>query len=297
VPHVSVIVPAYNAANTLVETLQSVLQQTYHDFEILVVDDGSTDATATVVESFGPKVRYVRQDNAGVSGARNTGASMTSGDLLAFLDADDLWAPNKLERQIALLRQRPDVGVTYVGAVRIDAAGRAIGYTEALDYADPSEALLLHSSIVSGTCSSTLVRRTVAHDVPFDPAFSQCADWDYWIRLSLKTGFAGLNEPLMSYRTSPNNMSSDIALLERDTFAVLDKFYATDASDKYRPIRRRVYSNHWMIVSGSYLHARRAPAAVRCMTRGLLSYPANVAQPLGLPYRWTRRRLARSSTS
>jgi glycosyltransferase involved in cell wall biosynthesis len=107
---ISVIIPAYNVEVFLSETIVSVLKQTYPVDEVIVVDDGSTDRTADIAESFDGVVHVIRQDNAGASFARNRALRHASGDIIAFLDADDLWEPHKLERQIAYLAAHPDVG-------------------------------------------------------------------------------------------------------------------------------------------------------------------------------------------
>jgi glycosyltransferase involved in cell wall biosynthesis len=290
-PEVSVVIPAYNAERTLGETLQSALSQTLDDLEVIVIDDGSTDSTADVAESAGDqRVRVVRVTNGGVARARNRGIHEARGQFIALLDADDIWRPAKLERQVTLLRARPEVGVCFTAAVRIDADRHPLEGSPAREYRDYCRALLLESVIVSGSCSSGMIRRRLALDVGgFDPSFSQSADWDFWLRLSCMTAFAPIPETLVLYRTYPGNMSSDIALLERDTFAVLDKFFADPSAGPYLSIRSRVYSNHWMICSGSYLHTGQLRASLRCLWRGIVAHPASIRRPLGLPLRWMTR--------
>lgn len=303
-PKVSVVIPAYNAEHTLPETLASALDQTYRDFEVVVVDDGSTDDTAGVARGVGDdRVRVISVANGGVARARNTGIREASGEFITFLDADDLWRPTKLERQIELLHGEAGVGVSVTGATRIDSGSRPVirrpawsaeGLVvrrmlgAALD--DYCEALLLNS-MVAGCISSGMVRRSTVEQVGgFDPSFSQAADWDYWLRLSRMTRFGVLDDEMVLYRVHLGNMSRDIALLERETFAVLDKFFADPASERYMSLRPRAYSNHWMICSGSYLHAGQIGSSLRCLALGLRAYPAAIRQPLGLPARWIRRR-------
>jgi hypothetical protein len=140
-----------------------------------------------------------------------------------------------------------------------------------------------------------MVRRGVDRDIGgFDPAFSQCADWDYLLRLSLATKLRPVPDYLVMHRAGDWNMSRNIGLLERDTFAVLDKFFADDHAGHYEPLRRECYSNHWMIVSGSYLHARDVGSSLRCLQRGLRIWPRNASRPLGAPLRWGRRLAART---
>jgi len=287
-PRVSVVIPAYNAERFLAQAVGSVLGQTYRDLEVIVIDDGSTDATSSVVDSYAGRIRYQRQANAGVSAARNAGFRLAAGEFVAFLDADDLWEPTKLERQIALLDTRPGNGLCFSAFHRVDGNLRVIQTVPAVDYPDFCQALLLHSCVVT---MPTVVMRSelFAASGGFDVRLSQCADWDLWLRLSLRTTFVSLKEPLASYRTWPGNMSSSIRLLERDTFAVLDKFFAE--TETYRHLKARAYSNHWMILAGSYLHAGQLGSSLRCLKAGLIEHPRNLGRPLGLPARWLRRRL------
>ena len=298
-PQVSVVIPAYNAAATLRQTLATVAEQTHADLEIVVVDDGSTDDTASLARDAGDeRLRVISVSNGGVARARNHGIEEARGDFVAFLDADDLWRPAKLERQVEVLAAHPDVGMCFAGAERIDEHERTVEVIPAYEYADWCEALLLYSVVVSGSCSSGMVRRELALEAGgFDPAFSQTADWDFWLRLSRITRFAPVSEPLVMYRTHAGNMSSNIALLERDTFAVLDRFFADPASAPYASLRRQAYCNHWMICSGSYLHAGQIASSARCLVKGLRAYPPGITQPLGMPRRWIRRRSARNSSA
>src|SRR4051794_5813716 len=110
-PAVSVVIPTYNYARFIERALVSVLGQTHRPAEVLVIDDGSTDETATVVDRYATRVRYLRQENSGVSAARNAGVESSTGDLVAFLDADDEWVPNKLELQVEALTKRPEAGL------------------------------------------------------------------------------------------------------------------------------------------------------------------------------------------
>ena len=113
-PIISVIIPTYNAELTIIETITSVQQQTFSDFELIIIDDGSSDQTLELISSVGDKrIRFFSYDNAGVSVARNRGISHATGEFIAFLDHDDLWTPDKLDLQLAALRQHPDAGVAY----------------------------------------------------------------------------------------------------------------------------------------------------------------------------------------
>jgi glycosyltransferase involved in cell wall biosynthesis len=290
VPRVAIAIPAYNAAETVTAAARSVLDQTYRDFTLTVVDDGSTDGTAQAVQALGKRVRLTRVPNGGVSAARNAGVADIDSEFVAFLDADDAWAGDKLGRQVELLDELPDVGMCFTGIARVDSNGATMSLTAARDHEDFCRALLLYSSVVPSSPSTMLIRRSVFDGVGgWDRRFSQCADWDLLLRLSLVTRFAHIDKPLVRYTSDGIRMSSDIELLERDTFAVLDSFYEANPPAQYRAIQARVYSNHCLIVSGSYLHQRRFADALRCLWRGLRIDPTNVRRPAGLPLRWGRR--------
>jgi glycosyltransferase involved in cell wall biosynthesis len=287
---VSVVIPAFNAARTIGETLASLTSQTFGDFEAIVVDDGSSDTTASIVSSNSdPRIRVISTANAGVATARNHAISQASGALVAFLDADDLWEPGKLERQVEALRLRPEAGVCVTGALRVGSDSRPLGAMPLTHPDDVTRALLFHSMIV-GCISSGLVRKDLLDAISgFNPAFSQCADWDLWLRLSLITQFEIIDLPLVRYRSSTRNMSSDVALLERDTFSVLRTFFAADTAAAYRSVQAHVYAAHWMVCSGAYLHDRRYRDSLRCLGAGIRADSRSARRPLGLPKRWLRR--------
>jgi glycosyltransferase involved in cell wall biosynthesis len=287
---VSVVIPAFNAAETLAEAIESALAQTREPLEVLVVDDGSTDATAEIAERFGPPVICIQTANSGVSRARNTGIERAAGDYVAFLDADDLWRPEKLERQLDALASQKGAEVSTTARIRVDADLNEIERTGVSAFEDPCETLLLESMALGPVSSIIAQRELLRESGGFDARFSQSADWDLMLRLSLRTGIAPVDQPLVLYRTTPANMSSNIELLERDTFAVLDSFYGADPPARYRALKRRVYSNHWLIVSGSYLQVGRPGAALRSLARAIRARPAAGWKALGVPYRRLKRR-------
>jgi glycosyltransferase involved in cell wall biosynthesis len=209
---VSVVVPTHNRSGLLRQTLHSVLWQRQVDLEVLVVDDGSTDDTTTVVAALDdPRVRIVRNEVAqGVAAARNRGAQEARGEWITFLDDDDLWAPDKLARQLAAATTTGRAWV-YVGEIRIDLHGRIIAATAAPS-PERVAALLPHWNLVPGGCSGVMASRAaLAAAGPFDTGLRNLADWDLWIRLG-RTGpparAAGL---LVAYRLHGGNASRDVA--------------------------------------------------------------------------------------
>ena len=291
---VSVVIPSYNSARYVVTAVESVLGQTFRDYEILVVDDGSTDDTKEVLSKYGESIRYLYKPNGGVSSARNYGIEKARGKYVALLDADDFWMPEKLAKQIAVLEADENIGLCYASTEKVDENMQTvIGYIEADSYEDYCEALLLNLNIVAGSCSSAIVRRDVAQQTNgFDAEFSTCADWEYWLRLSLLTKFAPVSEYLVKYRVVAGSMSSDPFVSKRDTEGVLKKFFAlTNLPEKYKKLEKKSLSNNLMVVSGEFLHNGKIVESLSCMWKSLRLYPQNILRPLGMPIRLAKRLL------
>ncbi len=210
-PAVSIIVATYNYGRYLAGALDSALAQTFTDFEVVVVDDGSTDETAEVILPYlaDARVRYYRTANRGQPAAKNFGIRSARGPLIAFLDADDLWLPAKLQRQMALLRSDPGLGVVYTRRLLIDPDGRQLdGPQPALYRGLVLEAVFLRNIICF---SSTLVRRAVFAEAGyFDEDLPLAIDYDLWLRVARAYRFDYVDEPLVKYRTGHANLSSRV---------------------------------------------------------------------------------------
>jgi hypothetical protein len=188
------------------------------------------------------------------------------------------------------MREAPDAGLCFASAELVDDDLRPIGMDPALARSDYTEALLLEGNIVAGGGSAVMARTSVVEQAGrFDTGLSQCADWELWLRMSVMTHFLPLRETLVLYRAAPGTMSSDPELLERDTFALLDKFYAHSAAAAYAGVRRRAYANQVMVCAGTYLHARRLRDSLRCVASGLRSDPRTVSRLVSFPARWADR--------
>jgi glycosyltransferase involved in cell wall biosynthesis len=216
---IDVIIPAYNAAAYVADTIQSVLSQTVLPYRVIVVNDGSTDETADVVARFktgehAQRVQIVTQANAGLSAARNAGIRASQAELLAFVDADDLWAPTKLARQLECFsRGDADLGVVYCGYGLIDANGARIGETD-FDLSHGVRGLvyeqLQHGNLVSGSGSAVIVRRDCFERVGgFDEELPTCEDWDMWLRIAKFYTFDYVDEGLVFIRRHGESMQAD----------------------------------------------------------------------------------------
>jgi glycosyltransferase involved in cell wall biosynthesis len=199
-PKVSVIIPTYNRAGLIGKAIASVLNQTDRDWEIIVVDDCSTDDTQQVLTSFDdPRIRYIRHaSNSGVAIARNTGINSSQSPYIAFLDSDDAWLPEKLARQIQLFEQcAPEVGFIYTGFAAVDESDR-VKRTISSSHRGNLRARLLYSNFI-GTPSTVMVKREYLDRVNgFDPKMS-FEDWDLWFRLSEHCQFETIPDVLVLY--------------------------------------------------------------------------------------------------
>lgn len=211
-PNVSIIIPVKNCIAYIEEALQSVLQQSFTDFELLIIDDGSTDADYKKFENLDSRIRVIRLEGLGVSKARNTGMLSANGDLIAFLDADDIWFPGKLEAQVRYFSEHPEVGVVFGAFKR---------WTENADgLFEPAQALVTDCSIVSGCdearsgwlycklldgllvgMNTAIVRRKVYEAIGgFNEDMPQGEDYDFWLKASRLSEMHALNAPVALYR-------------------------------------------------------------------------------------------------
>lgn len=213
---VSVIIPSYNHAPYIEACINSVLAQSHSHYEILVVDDGSTDGSLDILRQFGDRIALYVQSNRGTQAARNQAISRSSGDYIALLDSDDLWLPDKLDKQLRVFEQDPSLGLVYGQVCRIDQRGQTLGAGRPMGRAPGSpvtEDLLLGCFLP--TCTVVFRRACIAKlPNPFDESYVGAADWLLWLRMSQNCSFGYVAEPLALYREHPANTSR--AMYKRD---------------------------------------------------------------------------------
>ena len=226
-PLVSVITPCYNVAPFIAETIRSVIVQTYPHWELILIDDGSTDNIAEVVQPFleDKRIQFHVQENQGVSATRNNGVALTKGDFVAFLDGDDVWLPEKLRRQLEVFQKHPDAGVCGTGYIEIDADSQPTGHevTDIRDFYGQASAPLV-SGALSIPLSSGMVRKEVCEQIETDHGYlfdksitSLSEDYDFWLRCSVWVSFYKIGEPLFQYRVREGNATSITALKRQDS--------------------------------------------------------------------------------
>ena len=224
--NVSVIIPAYNAEAFMADTVKSVLNQTYQDLEIIVVDDGSKDGTLAALEQFGSGIRVHQQPNGGVARARNTGVGLAKGSWVAFLDADDLWLPEKLERQLAIA----SAPMSYTDRLNIGSRGdlpELQSVVTRMHDGDLFLPLLREGNFITNT--SVMIRRELFEKLGgFYTGLNGTEDWDLWIRVAERHPIALVPQPLVKYRFHGGSISRNYARMCRERTAVIARALELD---------------------------------------------------------------------
>lgn len=281
-PLVSVIIPTYNRAALLVETVESVLAQTYRAIETIVVDDGSTDSTAQVLERYRGRVVTLSQSNQGETVARNTGFRASHGQYISFLDDDDLILPTKIEKQVRLLETRSEVGVVHCRYYHIDEKGTRLSKSGLLPEGQVLLPLALSDFIWAG---GPLIRRSCLEKVgaydetlPWNGRYAE--DWDMWLRLALAGyTFACIQEPLGAYRLTRTGQTANIAPSEDGNLAVLDKLFAQPhLPPEVAAAKNRIYAATYLWLSTRYYAAQQWEPAQRTLRQAIHHDPTLLQQ-------------------
>jgi glycosyltransferase involved in cell wall biosynthesis len=230
-PKVSVVIPSYNSLAYLPKTLDSLLQQTFSDYEAIVVNDGSTDDLLAWFdrEVSDPRLKIISQENQGLAMARNTGILNSCGEYIAFLDADDLWEATKLEKQVACLDANPEAGVVYTWSKLIDEQDKPTGRIFK-SRAEGNVWKTLISWNIVGCGSVALVRRACFEEVGlFEPRLSRLnlnEDWEMWLRIAPHYPFKLIKEPLVYYRQTIGSASKQWERMEESYEIIIEKTFA-----------------------------------------------------------------------
>jgi glycosyltransferase involved in cell wall biosynthesis len=242
-PLISVIIPSYNSARFVVQAVQSALEQTYSPVEVIVVDDGSTDDTRERLLLHEGRIRYVSQSNGGPSKARNCGINEAQGDLIAFLDADDQWLPEKLQKQWECLQGTPDACLIHTDLYHLyePTGSRVYTYRDRKCFSGHCYSEFFHGNAI--VTSSVLVTRRCLDEIGgFDEEIRRASteDMDLWIRIARYFPLSYINEPLVLYREHPTNASRNQRIMLENEYYVLAKALRAD------PALRQALSRDWI---------------------------------------------------
>ncbi len=230
-PKIEIIIPAYNAAHYLPFALDSVIAQTFEDWRILLVDDGSTDDTAAVIapyqEKLGDKLLYIRQANAGLPAARNAAIRQTSAEFLALLDADDMWLPNRLQDSLDSFADKPEVGLSYGYIARIGPDNEVIDqFTDGQRNGEGWIAPYIYGLALYLPCPTITFRKCCIDEVGgFDETMRATEDRDLWLRIALRYQVAAIPKLMAHYRISPQSMSADPTRMLKAQIQFVEKHY------------------------------------------------------------------------
>jgi glycosyltransferase involved in cell wall biosynthesis len=274
---VSVLIPVYNGAEFVSTAISSALNQRNIEVEVIVIDDGSTDATPAVLASFGDRIRVLRQSNAGHVKARNNGAKIAQGDWLAFLDADDDWLPDKLAKQLA--RVEGSIGMVYTERMNFGETDRVTGNqsdTQELLDGDIFEQLLVQGNFV--TVSSVIIRKSIYEQLGgFEESLLVCEDWDMWLRYTAQGGLVGVvREPLTRYRWHPGAMTRNLQRMLEGRLKVVERTLALPRGQQVsRAVARRAVARCWEI-SAWYAAPVQTRLALAWYLRSAWHWPWNM---------------------
>ncbi|WP_460205219.1 glycosyltransferase [Scytonema sp. NUACC21] len=279
---ISVVIPAYNAEKTIRETIESVLNQTYSNLEVLVINDGSQDSTLNILSSIkDPRLKIYSYPNGGIPTSRNRGIEKASGEYISFIDSDDLWTPDKLEAQFKALQANPQAAVAYSWVNYITQSGnffRQGNYITANGNA--YKQLLVQNFLENG--SNPLIRKQAFAEVGnFDTEIPGIEDWDMWLRLAFRYDFVAVPSPQILYRMSVNSMSTKIVKMEASCLKFLDKAYS-QAPTSLQHLKKEALSKFYHYLSCKALEApserRNAFIAARCFWNAIKYDPSMLLQ-------------------
>lgn len=285
---VSVVIPTYNYGRFIAEALESALGQSLDVSEIIVVDDGSTDETKDIVLSFADRgVRYLRQENAGVCAARNRGVAESRGEVIAFLDADDIWEASKLEKQVKILAADRDLGLVHCGMREFaSSSGKTLDLKTDGEAGDVADGLLVWEKSVVNVSGSCLVVRREAFDAVggFDARMEVGEDWDFCYRVARKYKVGFVAEPLVNYRIHGAAAHHNVDNMERGMAMFYEKAFDTD-DERVLALKDRALGNYHKVMSGSYFQSGRFGKFASHAIRSIAHRPANIGYFLSYPLR------------
>jgi len=276
---VSVIIPTYNRAIFLVEAINSVLEQTYKKYEIIVIDDGSTDSTSEIIKQFGNKIRYFYQENGGPSAARNAGIKNAKGDLVAFIDSDDVWLPDKLSQQVQLFDENHRLGLVSSAYYSCDSnlnINRIIKDDRLTNKKYIMKKLFIRNIFPTPT---VLVKRECFEKVGlFNESYGFAEDWEMWVRIVLEYDLAYIKTPLcrcrrhnssITYQKQEENFNDWMKVIKEN----FKRGNERDSRIYHNVLLRKAMSWYYMNVSYHYSCKSDIGNEMKYLTKSLMEWP------------------------
>ncbi|MBD2579594.1 glycosyltransferase [Oscillatoria sp. FACHB-1406] len=280
---ISVVIPVYNGQDTIEATLASVLSQSHCNLEVLVINDGSKDRTLDKVNVIkDARLKIYSYPNAGLSASRNRGIERAQGDYISFIDADDLWTPDKLELQLQSLKNNPEAALAYSWTDYINSEGNFLfsgGHNS--EKGEIFEKLLVNNVLENG--SNALIKTRIFAEVgDFDESLSAAEDWDMWLRIAEKYPFVAVDKPQILYRVSPSSMSANILNQEAQCRIILDRAFSRNPNLSNH-LKTQTLKNLYKYLMFKALEGnpsrQNAKASWYCFLNYLRYYPSLLKQP------------------
>lgn len=277
-PLISVVIPVYNGEKTIRETVESILNQSLSDFELIVINDGSQDSTLEIVSSLqDSRLKVFSYPNAGLAASRNRGIAQASGDYISFIDADDLWTSDKLEAQFKVLQANSHAAVAYSWTDFIDESSQFLHQGSHITVNGNVWANLLVANFLDNG-SNPLIRRQALTEVGgFDESLKAAEDWDMYLRLAAHYHFVAVSSPQILYRVSVNSMSAHVDKQEAESLKVIERAF-NQAPESIQHLKKATLANLYKYLIFKALEAsperRSSLLAARFLWHIISNYPA-----------------------
>ncbi len=269
---ISIIIPTFNRRDYITIALDSVLKQTYKDYEIIIIDDGSSDDTKEVLKPYQDNIRYFYQDNKGIPTTRNRGIREARGDYIAFLDSDDFWLPEKLERQIECFSNNSRYGMVATRCSSITPDGRLRKKNR------PGKSGWVLIDLFKANfirTSSAMIKKECFDKIGmFDESLPECEEYDLWLRIARKYPVGFINEPLAVYTDNPKGVSTDSLAGRLQRLKVLEKDYLKECIPS--PIYRKRLANNYHYVGRHYLNRGEKSEGKKYLKHSIALDPVNL---------------------
>ncbi|CAD0226082.1 glycosyltransferase [Planktothrix agardhii 1806] len=258
-PVISVIIPVYNGEKTIRETVISVLNQTFSDFELIIINDGSTDSTLDVVSTiYDSRLKVFSYPNGNLSASRNRGISHANGEYIAFIDADDLWTPDKLEAQYKALQDHPETAVAYSWTNCIDESSQFLRCGSHKTVNGDAYPNLLVVNILESGSNPLICRKALEKVGEFDSSLTPAEDWDMWLRLAKHYPFITVPKPQILYRQSSQSLSANVLKLEAGSKQVIEQAFS-QAPDSLQSLKKKSLGNIYKYLTFKALEGKPNP--------------------------------------
>ena len=254
--YISVIIPVFNGEKTIKETIDSILNQTFKDIEIIIINDGSTDATlATIKEISDSRIKVFSYSNAGLSASRNRGISQAKGEYISFIDADDLWTPDKLELQWQALQKNPQATVAYSWTDYIDQSSKFLKPGRRIKVNGDAFSKLLVTNFLENGSNPLISKEALEKVGGFDESLTAAEDKDMWLRLAANYEFVCVEKPQILYRTSTTSMSTNLNRQEAESLKVIERAFSNPKAEKLQHLKKQSLSHLYQYLTFKAIEA------------------------------------------